>query len=522
MTWNIECCSQFLSLPGKLSGQMRALSWGRARARRARRDGTGRFGGTATLDLMHAPTAAREPKGLAFSLPGKLYGGKRCGAVSSLPGKLCGRWGAGPMPSLFQVSYSTQRRTFLTWKVARKSLMQSDLTRPHGSLLWSCFSPTAMPAARRFLFDQSQAGCFHVVNRVYDRHFLLDAEGKEFFLGVLRAYEDALGVEVLTFCLMDNHFHLLLRVPQRPEGFDVPLEVVVERLERALGRLTVQRMHRRLKLWREAGDDAAIENWRLQQVKRMFSLSEFMKSVQQRFSRWYNARAGRRGALWQGRFTSLIVQEAERALRTMAAYIDLNPVRAGMAADPGDYRWGGYAEALAGNPRARRGLVRVIGPAAWGKASLGEWKAREVEIEGRGGAPGGGKAGGFERLPWGAEAFPLGVERRALVYYRALLGGQGAERKGADGGVVRRGLSEKVRERLSSASERRLAEEVLVRRLPPFTRGVILGSRDFVDGWFEGHREVVQGRSREGRKRGSRSLGHAALRGLYSFRRLRT
>ena len=38
----------------------------------------------------------------------------------------------------------------------------------------------------------------------------------------VRAYEDVLGVEVLTFCVMDNHFNLLLRVPHRPEGFTVP------------------------------------------------------------------------------------------------------------------------------------------------------------------------------------------------------------------------------------------------------------------------------------------------------------
>jgi len=48
------------------------------------------------------------------------------------------------------------------------------------------------------------------------------------------------------------------------------------------------------------------------------------------------------------------------ALRTMAAYIDLNPVRAGLAKDPKDYRWCGYAEAVAGSKRARRGLCRVV------------------------------------------------------------------------------------------------------------------------------------------------------------------
>jgi putative transposase len=48
------------------------------------------------------------------------------------------------------------------------------------------------------------------------------------------------------------------------------------------------------------------------------------------------------------------------AARTMAAYIDLNPVRAGMVRDPKDYRWSGYAEAVAGGKLARNGVMRIL------------------------------------------------------------------------------------------------------------------------------------------------------------------
>ena len=351
-----------------------------------------------------------------------------------------------------------------------------------------------MPA-RRFLFDSpSQAGCFHVVNRLYDRKYLFDYEGKELLLKLIRAYEDVIGVEVLTFCIMDNHFHLLVRVPHRPDGFDVPLEVVVARLERALGEESVKLMHRNLEFWQTTKNFVAIEEWRQRQVARMFSLSEFMKAVQLRFSRWYNSRSGRRGTLWENRYTSVIVEEEERALRTIAAYIDLNPVRAGMVADPGDYRWSGYGEAMVGKAGSRRGLVRIIGQMAWPRAS-----AADAE-------------------PWGSGAFPPMVERRALVFYRAILGGQGAVRKREDGTVIRRGVSEKVRERLTTPNERRMRTEVLGRRVQHFTRGIIVGSRMFIDGWFEANRSVVKGQSRTDRKRGSRSLGLPALRGLYVLR----
>ena len=352
-----------------------------------------------------------------------------------------------------------------------------------------------MPSARRFLFDSpSQAGCFHVINRIYDRRFLLDTDGKDLLLKLVRAYEDVIGVEVLTFCIMDNHFHLLVRVPHRPDGFDVPLEVVVARLERALGEESVKLMHRNLEFWQTTKNVEAIEQWRQQQVARMFSLSEFMKAVQLRFSRWFNSRNGRRGTLWESRFTSVMVEEEERALRTMAAYIDLNPVRAGMVEDPADYRWSGYAEAMAGKARSRRGLVRIIGQMAWPRATAAEAK------------------------PWGPEAFPKGVETRALVFYRAILGGQGEARKREDGTMVRRGLSEKRREQLTTATERRVRAEVLIRRVAHFTRGIMIGSREFVDGWFEANRSIVKGRSQQERKRGSRSLGQPAMRGLYAFR----
>ncbi len=60
--------------------------------------------------------------------------------------------------------------------------------------------------------------------------------------------------------------------------------------------------------------------------------------------------------------------------------------------------------------------------------------------------------------------------------------------------------------------------EVLTRRIGHFTRGVIFGSRALIDQWFESHRHFVQGRSRRGRKRGAKSLGQPALRGLYALR----
>ena len=65
--------------------------------------------------------------------------------------------------------------------------------------------------------------------------------------------------------------------------------------------------------------------------------------------------------LWAERFKSVLLEGGE-ALAAMAAYIELNPVRAGLCADPKDYRYCGYAEALAkGSSLARQGIRIVLG-----------------------------------------------------------------------------------------------------------------------------------------------------------------
>jgi hypothetical protein len=71
---------------------------------------------------------------------------------------------------------------------------------------------------------------------------------------------------------MDHHFHLLVRVLHRPEGFDVPQEAAVACLERALEEESAMLMHRNLEFWRMTKHEAAMEEWRQQQVASMFCL----------------------------------------------------------------------------------------------------------------------------------------------------------------------------------------------------------------------------------------------------------
>jgi len=74
---------------------------------------------------------------------------------------------------------------------------------------------------------------------------------------------------------------------------------------------------------------------------------------------WFNRSRERFGPVWSDRFKSVLVEGDLDALRTVAAYIDLNAVRAGLVSDPKDYRFCGYAEAVAGSEAARAGLLAL-------------------------------------------------------------------------------------------------------------------------------------------------------------------
>ena len=71
------------------------------------------------------------------------------------------------------------------------------------------------------------------------------------------------------------------------------------------------------------------------------SLSQLMQFLGRLYVRHFNYRYARTGTLFEGRFKTSIVQE-DQYLLTCLRYIELNPVRAGMVKDPGDYRWSSF------------------------------------------------------------------------------------------------------------------------------------------------------------------------------------
>ncbi len=198
---------------------------------------------------------------------------------------------------------------------------------------------------------------YHCMTRTVNGELLFKNREKEVLRKMIWQIANFSGVEVLTYCVMSNHFHVLLRVPSGREVSDAELKRRYKVLYPKPTKYQEATAEEMFKTLQSGGEEADVIRQKL--LARMGDVSEFMKAVKQRFSVWYNRSHQRYGTLWAERFKSVLVEGKGNPLQTMAAYIDLNPVRAGIVEDPKDYRFCGYAEAVAGEPAAKQGLIRI-------------------------------------------------------------------------------------------------------------------------------------------------------------------
>ena len=132
----------------------------------------------------------------------------------------------------------------------------------------------------------------HVIQRGNDRQLIVrDNADRERLLALWHDHALQFKVAIHAYVLMDNHFHLLL-TPETPEG--VP---------------------------------------------------QMMQGVGRSYVRYFNQKYERTGTLWEGRYRSSLI-ETDRYLLACMVYIDLNPVRAGMVADPADYPWSSHRHCI--------------------------------------------------------------------------------------------------------------------------------------------------------------------------------
>jgi putative transposase len=129
----------------------------------------------------------------------------------------------------------------------------------------------------------------HIVQRGHNRQAVFVAdEDYDYYRTNLVHFKKELGCLIYAYCLMTNHVHLIVNPLENPD-----------------------------------------------------SLSKLMKGVAGRQTRYVNKLEGRSGSLWEGRFKSSIISTSEY-LPACCRYIDLNPLRAGMVTEPGEYKWSSY------------------------------------------------------------------------------------------------------------------------------------------------------------------------------------
>ena len=383
--------------------------------------------------------------------------------------------------------------------------------------------------------SRSRPVIYHCISRVVDRRLVLGPDEKERLRAMMRRMEGFSGCRVLAYCLMSNHLHILLEVPPMAAGGLTDGELL-----RRLGELYPQALVAEVaKELREArqriaagqGQPDLAERIHQRYTYRMHDLGEFMKTLLQRFTRWFNARHERVGVLWESRFKSVLVEEGVAA-RTMAAYIDLNPVRAGIVNDPGAYRWSSYGEAVGASPRgqgkkAQAGLVRALTAhtiaqtQAHAKAHAAGKAAGATEVKGD--AKAGGRKGTQAEAQEAGQ--PMGLDDEAELWrggisrdYRMLLLTAGKEKSvestNEDGSpevkMIRKGMSvphtQAEIDRLQSGRDMALGR-MLRFRVRYFTDGAVIGSRGFVDEVFGLCRE----RFGPKRKNGARKLRGATV-----------
>jgi putative transposase len=294
-------------------------------------------------------------------------------------------------------------------------------------------------------------GIYHLTSRIIEKKLLLDDTEKERMRETMWQVAGFCGVEILTHCIMGNHFHILLEVPPAPKDLDA--EAIARHLEclpkAPSARLSPAETFRsRLVHYGKRGlsPNEYVDSTR----ERMFDLSRFVQEFKQRFTQDYNRRHSRKGTLWEDRFHSVLLEPNARVLWKVAAYIDLNPLRAGLCTDPKDYRFGGYAGAAAGEARCLAGLRRLceLIDAAW------SWKLD-----------------------------------KALAAYRMVLFGDAAPQPARGKRKARAGLSDQAIRGVREVAGALGLSEKLMHKLRYLNESAILGGRIFVENQALRYRE---------------------------------
>lgn len=191
-----------------------------------------------------------------------------------------------------------------------------------------------MPQRRSDIVDAASPGVYHCISRCVRREGLLrPVQRKQWIVERLEFLASLMAVDVVSFAVMDNHVHLLLRI--RPEIVRTWSDREVA--ERRLALLVNRKARKRAGIAPGSpptdGEVRAILGTpRLLRRARedLSSLGFFHRLLKEPCARAWNREDGVTGHFWEGRFLSPRVLDPEALLR-VSRYVELNEVRAGVA-----------------------------------------------------------------------------------------------------------------------------------------------------------------------------------------------
>jgi len=207
---------------------------------------------------------------------------------------------------------------------------------------------------------RGQTAIYHAMSRTVAGQFLFGDREKEAFRHRMRKLARFCQIPILNYTILSNHFHLILRVPDRVQLSDPQLLRALQDYYGARHPNTLQ-FEQALR----EPDSARCQQLRAAYLRRMGDLSVYIKELKEGYTRWFNRVHGRFGTLWAERFTSLVKPDCSWVITLLSAYVDLNGVRAGLVDDPKEYRFCGYGEALGEGGAAREGLESFLAGASW-------------------------------------------------------------------------------------------------------------------------------------------------------------
>ena len=199
-----------------------------------------------------------------------------------------------------------------------------------------------MTHARKSLISLDDTPYYHCISRCVRRAFLCGRDEfsgrdyshrKQWVLDRLAKLQRIFAIDLCTYAVMSNHYHVVLCV-NRDKAQSWSADEVIERWVQIFGvPLVVARLRscEQISDAERAKARELVEVWR----ERLYDVSWFMRCLNESLARRANEEDKCKGRFWEGRFKSQALLD-EAGLLTCMSYVDLNPIRAGIASMPED------------------------------------------------------------------------------------------------------------------------------------------------------------------------------------------